>query len=335
MQTLDALIARTRDYVEEVLGTPLDLVPSDLGDKLPFFLRDRFAFYDGQLLDRRCLFAAPKSDLDDLEAPASLAKQVEQIASRTDAIVVLLLPVLAAYNRKRLIAHRINFIVARTQLFLPQLAVDLRDSCRPGIKLPAPPGKPLSPTAQMIVIDALLGDRLLGRIAKDIAQTLRVSAMAVGRALDELRATDFAALETQGQSHRLYFNVQGRALWDAARPLMSSPVRKVRSVTLAPSDDALLSAGELALAHYTSLGFPPRDTYAIHDKDWKRLFGDDPDVYDEWVPTPVRIETWSYPPAPLSRDGRTVDPLSLYLAIQPNDERVEIAADELLEKVFG
>jgi hypothetical protein len=334
-ETVEVLIDQARAYVETVLGTPLALAPSAVGDSLPFFVRDRYALYEGHLLDRRCLLVVPHADLDDLEPPAGLARQFRQIAGKTNATVILLLPTLAAYNRKRLIAQRINFIVAGAQLFIPELAVDLREHHRHPVETTRPEVKTLSPTAQTIVIDALLGPRLMGLIAKDIAATLEVSAMAAGRALDELRATPFTAMEPQGAGYRLYFKLHGRELWDAARPRLSSPVRKVRSVDHILPDPEVLVAGESALASYTSLAEPPRKAVAVHDREWQRLVLQDAVPPGDVPGALVLVETWSYSPRPLARDGRIVDPLSLHLSLDLTDERLEMAADALLETVFG
>jgi hypothetical protein len=317
-ETVEVLIDQARAYVETVLGTPLALAPSAVGDSLPFFVRDRYALYEGHLLDRRCLLVVPHADLDDLEPPAGLARQFRQIAGKTNATVILLLPTLAAYNRKRLIAQRINFIVAGAQLFIPELAVDLREHHRHPVETTRPEVKTLSPTAQTIVIDALLGPRLMGLIAKDIAATLEVSAM-----------------EPQGAGYRLYFKLHGRELWDAARPRLSSPVRKVRSVDHILPDPEVLVAGESALASYTSLAEPPRKAVAVHDREWQRLVLQDAVPPGDVPGALVLVETWSYSPRPLARDGRIVDPLSLHLSLDLTDERLEMAADALLETVFG
>lgn len=334
MDAPESLIAETRAYVQEVLGQPLVLAQSPLAEVLPHFLRDRYTFLEGTLFARPCLFVAPNRDLDALEAPAGLARQLAQVASRSDATVILLLPVLAAYNRRRLIDHGINFIVPGAQLFLPALAVDLREHVRPRLRPPQPDRKRLSPTAQMIVIDALLDGRLHGLIAKDIAETLGVSAMAVSRAMEELRTTTFTAMEPQGSGFRLYFKVLGRALWDEALPLMGTPVRKLRGVSNIPLAPNVFLAGESALARYTSLADPPRTVFAIHDKDWKMLTrhgGGETGL----ASGSIWLETWSYAPGALARGKDIVDPLSLFLSLEADDERLAIAAEDLLEGVFG
>ena len=79
---------------------------------------------------------------------------------------------------------------------------------------------------------------------------------------------------------------------------------------------------------------PARPTHALGRAEWiayradhhvVEVPSDDPDA--------VELEMWSYPPKQLS-DGELVDRLSLYLSLKDSqDERVEAALEELLEKI--
>jgi hypothetical protein len=331
-QVWHALTRSAERYVREILETPLTLRPYDGPPGLPYFLQDRYRFLEGELLGQRCIFmvAGPEG----LDSPANIAKHIRQVQQQVGAIVVLLLPTVAAYNRKRLIAQRINFLAPGAQLFLPELAVDLREHYRTAF-LPAPANGKLSPTSQMIVIAGALSADLSGLNAASVAQELCVSPMSISRAFDELRATDLVSLEPQGREYRLYFAAGGRELWDRARPRLRSPVRKTRGADFRPQGAVALLSGESALARYTSLAEPPRTTFAIHASDWKRLALDHAlDMVQMSDDPPVRIETWSYDPNVLAKGKDIVDPLSLYLSLDLVDERVEIAADDLLEAAF-
>jgi hypothetical protein len=51
-------------------------------------------------------------------------------------------------------------------------------------------------------------------------------------------------------------------------------------------------------------------------------------------PNAAEIELWRYEPALLSKDGKSVDPLSLYLSMRgTSDERVEAALANLLKGI--
>lgn len=330
---LGDLVPSAERYVQEVLGAPLALKPLGETRSLPYFLQDRYLFLEGELFSRRCIFMATPTD--GLDAPATLAKHIRQLQQQEPVMVVLLVAALTAYNRKRLIAQRINFLVPNTQLFLPELALDLREHYRLAVRPEADADK-LSPTSQMIIINGALGHTLSGLNVTGVARKLDVSPMSVSRAFDELRSTDLVALEPQGREHRLYFAAQGRELWERARPRLRSPVRKRRGAEFRPQGAATLLAGESALARYTSLAEPPRITFAIHASDWKRLALDHAlDMVEIADDPPFLVETWAYDPKTLARRDDLVDPLSLYLSLEPGDERVELAAEELLEGAFA
>jgi hypothetical protein len=320
-------------YVREVLGAPLALRRFDGARALPYFLQDRYQFLEGGLLGQRCLFMA--TGTEGLDSPANVAKHIRQVQQQAGDVVVLLVPTITAYNRKRLIAQRINFLAPAAQLFLPELAIDLREHYR-ATRRPMAEVDKLSPTSQMmIIIGALDPGRLSGLNATSIAAALHVSAMSISRAFDELRATDLVTLEPQAREYRLNFTAIGRDLWDRARPRLRSPVRKTRGADFRPKGATTLLAGESALAHYTSLAEPRRTTFAIHANDWKRLALDHAlDMVEMTDDPPFLVETWSYDPSVLAKREDLVDPLSLYLSLDLMDERMEIAAEELLEAAF-
>ena len=120
-----------------------------------------------------------------------------------------------------------------------------------------------------------------------------------------------------------------------AKPRLRSPVRKTRGADLRPEGATTLLAGECALAHYTSLAEPRRTAFAVHASAWKRLALDHVlDVVEMTDDPPFMVETWSYAPKVLTKREDRVDPLSLYLSLKLVDERMEIAAEELLEATF-
>jgi hypothetical protein len=330
---LNELAHSAERYVREVLDAPLTLRVYDSARTLPYFLLDRYQFLEGELLGQRCIFMAVGTER--LDSPAHVAKHLRQVQQQVGSVVVLLVPTITAYNRKRLIGQRINFLAPAAQLFLPELAVDLREHYR-AAQRPTTKVNKLSPTSQMmIIIGALDAGRLNGLNATSIAAALEVSAMSISRAFDELRTTELVNLEPQAREHRLYFTAAGRELWDRAKPRLRSPVRKTRGADFRPKGATTLLAGESALAHYTSLGEPTRTTFAIHANDWKRLALDHAlDMVEMTDDPPFLVETWSYDPRVLARREDLVDPLSLYLSLDLVDERMEIAAEELLEGAF-
>ncbi len=295
---------------------------------LPTFLERTYKFYESQIAGRRCIFLAAG---EHTAPPSELAKHVGLIRSALDdATIILAVPSLSAHNRSRLIAHGIPFVVPGNQLYIPDLAMDLREHFR----APKPRSSDgLSPAAQAVLFHYLLRLDESATTPSAIAKRLRYSAMSVGRAFDDLVAAGLAKAERRGKERHLQFERDRRALLEAASTLLRSPVRSVKHVKGRSVAHHLKLAGERALAELTDLMRPPRDTYAVAANNWKAIaeaFGlVEVDEYEE----SYAVETWSYDPAGLS-DGPVVDPLSLYAQFRDHrDERVSMAAEKLLENL--
>ena len=279
----------------------------------------------GRLARRRCVFLVAK---DNSATPSGIAKHVELVRAAVDAIVVFVAPALSPHNRARLIRHRVPFVVPGNQLYIPDLAIDLREYFRARKQRRV---VILSPAAQAVLFHRLLRLDEAATTPSLLATPLHYSAMSIGRAFDELVDTGLAQTERHGKERHLRFDAEGRLLFDAARDLLRSPVRTEKSIFHVRGFGALQRAGESALAELTDLSAPPLDTFAVAASDWKEtaetngLFETDRDDAEGIV------ETWAYDPAGLS-GADVVDRLSLYAQFRDHrDERVSMAAERLLE----
>ena len=298
------------------------------GASLPTFLERAYKFCESQIAGRRCIFLVAG---EPAAPPSELAKHVGLIRSAfDDATIILAVPSLSAHNRSRLIALGIPFVVPGNQLYIPDLAMDLREHFR------APKSRStdgLSPAAQAVLFHYLLRLDEFAMTPSAIAKRLRYSAMSIGRAFDDLVAVGLAKAERRGKERHLQFEKDRRALFEAASTLLRSPVRSMKYVRGRSIAHHLKLAGESALAELTDLTRPPKDTYAVAASNWKasaEAFGlVEVDEYEE----NCVIDTWSYDPAGLS-NGPVVDPLSLYAQFRDHrDERVSISAEKLLENL--
>ncbi len=295
---------------------------------LPTFLEHAYKFYESQIAGRRCIFLVAG---ERAATPSDLAKHVGLIRSKVgDATIILAVPSLSAHNRSRLIALGIPFVVPRNQLYIPDLAMDLREHFR------APKSRSadgLFPAAQAVLFHYLLRLDPQANTPSEIAQRLSYSAMSIGRAFDDLVANGLAKAERQGKERHLLFKQDGRTLLDAARAMLRSPIRSVKHVKGRGVAHRLKRAGESALAELTDLTHPEKDTYAVAATDWKATAKALSLTEVDEVEECYAIAAWSYDPAGLSIDP-VVDLLSLYAQFHDHkDERVSAAAESLLEKL--
>ena len=321
------IAAALQRYLEDTLHEPARVVALERAPGLPAFLSRMYSLHEGRMAGRRCVFLVTAGNT---ATPSEVARHVALVRPAVDAIVVFVAPWLSAHNRSRLIGRGVPFVVPGNQLYIPDLAMDLRERFRaPRLRHTAG----LSPAAQAVLFHRLLRLDEAATTPSRVATQLRYSAMSIGRAFDDLVRAGLAHTKKDGRERRIRFNADGRQLFDAAHDLLRSPVRTekfVRDVHAAPP---LKRAGESALAELTELSIPSLETFAIAASDWKNIARTHGLVETDRDRASHIVETWSYDPAALSA-AHTVDPLSLYARFRDHrDERVSMAAERLLDRM--
>ena len=336
-------------YLDQTTGLKVELIPC-VASSVPFFLRGRYDLAEGSLHGRDHVFFAPKPDFTDW-TPSSIQSDREQLAGIFHRVPIFVAQRVQSNQRQRLIQMRIPFIVPGTQMYLPELLIDLREHFA-GQR--AKPVETLSPSAQAIFLTAL--EQRLERFenAHAITKLVKYTAMTVGRSMDELEAVGLARVVRLGKIKSLHFGVETEAvswrrLWDRALPHLRSPVR--RSFPLYEYPPALLAQAHIgglnALAQYSSLNEPNKKVWAI-GPEWYR--GNAVALEGAEAPGPdwgnETLEIWSYDPGLSFNEasswirgrhperGGLVDRLSLFLALRnATDERVEQALEHMIEEI--
>ncbi len=315
-------------YLAEALHDDIQISRFRGRASLPAFIERSYKLYESTIADRPCVFMAAG---DQSNSPTDIAKHISIVrAAFKVALVAYAASSLSAHNRARLIKQRVPFVIPGNQLYMPDLAIDLREHFRASRTINA---EALSPAAQAVLLDHLLRSDTLTALPSQIAERLHYSAMSIGRAFDDLVALGLAETETVGRTRHIQFKHTGRKLFDAARSYLISPVRSVKYVKSRINHAGLLVAGESALAELTDLSRPRTPTYALAASSWKAIARDRHLVETEKLDAELAIETWSYDPSALSTSG-TVDALSLYAQYKDHrDERIAGAAEQLLEHI--
>lgn len=323
------LVTSVQHYLHETLGVPTsgDKAWADQ-DGLPYFLQDAFDFQTLDILGHTVLLALDrtpeKASLGDIRA------QLDKVRSMAKQPTVYVTKALASYERKRLIEQKVPFIVPGNQLYLPDLGLDLREYFR---LRPTAAGSPLSPSAQAMLITALLRPHWEPEWhPAEVATMLGYTPMTLSRAVRELSAAGLASVRKAGRAQYLTMAFSPQETWEQATPLLRSPVqRTVWTSAPIPPDLTLRLAGLSALAHHTMLAEPRLPVHAVSRAAWQSLKST-VDELPEAMPGAYEWQLWNYSPA-LQPDSDTVDPLSLSLSLRDNpDERVQSALDALKEQ---
>jgi hypothetical protein len=315
-------------YLHEITGaTPLiERLPRQALTTLPLFLSRAFELRQLRLFGDSFLIATPTAD--DQPGLRQLVRQREALSDKLGSTVVLVLPQIKSYERKRLIEKRVPFIVPGRQLFLPMLLIDLRErfptQARP---------KSISWVAQVLQIRQLVMQDMEECPLSHIAKLLGYTPMAISQAVDELVALQLCDRVRAGRAKLLQFPLPPRELWRAAAPRMRSPVKKsLLARRLMNGRTPPRFAGMTALAEYTDLVQSGIETFALSEDGMRNALADGTVESCELEEDAVAVvESWAYMPELTSR-GPSVDPLSLYLCYREDrDERIQLALEQLLE----
>lgn len=308
-------------YLNKILGLQLRFKPWRGADLLSFTLRDRYDYFKTDILGCRCLLVIDKDGSH--VTPTAIRKQTELIAKEWSGDVVYVREKVTASNRDRFIQNRISFIVPGYQLYLPLLAINLREHFS---STPAPV-KWLSPSTQILVLHSIYNHYnpfFPDATKKDIAQRLGYTKMTMTRAFRELREVVKDKIDL--------VQAEGDTLWKQVKPFLRSPIRQHFFYDIGQNSECENSyiSGECALSCYTMLAGPSHKVVCMSSGDWRVFHKDNAGVQIDYPEEDVlEVEVWRYKPELLAID-RVADPLSVLLSLQTEeDERVEMALQEI------
>jgi len=343
----DVLVQALQRSLEQSLHTPLPLTRWSGEIALPVVLRKSYAFHTGVLLGASCLFMFEKQRAGDLPTPAAVLRQIQLVHAQTDAIVVFVSQDIPAHRRPRFIEQAIPFVIPGVQIYLPDLGFELREHLRRRRNTPMRPATAehaLSPSAQAVLIFALLDKSDEPILAYEMGVILGYSRMTLSRAVRELEAADLVKTVKHGRSLRLAFEKKRRSLWRRALPMLRTPVRSTAIIRgdISFTEGLRLASGS-ALSRLTMLGEPTVPVYALGNDDLKRLTPGKSPTFARLerslnrrpgaLESSCQLQSWIYRPD-LVPGQDTVDPLSLWLSVRDDpDERVAISIEEIMEEL--
>lgn len=316
-------------YFKELLDIDVRLQSIKKIKNTPFALIARYQFYRLHLLEY--VFILAESRVEYEITPAEYKKHVELIRKITGKDVIIVFSWCTAFIRKRLINYKLPFIVPGKQMYLPDLAIDLREHFTKARQEQAH----LSPSAQVSVLYHLQKDLPQPFTPKELEKRLGYTKMTMTRAVEELVNHGLCRSEKKGKNKLVWFNYQAYELWEKALPLLRNPIKKVLPLHKYPPKKvaAYIHAGINALSETTMISPDKIPVYAIGRDGFNILkiqnFIKIAELKEDAV---MQLEVWSYNPALLSQRS-SVDNLSLYLSMKDiHDERIQLALNEIMEE---
>lgn len=324
-------------YLESTLGVEAHLKSaSDL--KVPFHIKDAYKPVNLSILiggksQLSMLLLLPVED--EYPGAVALGKHITQVRTATDKVIVYVCKSLSAPDRRSLIVHHINFIQPGYQMFIPELAIDLRESVRK--RRNEDEITALLPAAQAMLLGCLFekwsNDKLYTSNA--IMLGFNYSRVTLSKVIDQfLKLHIIHPAQSQGFINLYSFGPSRAQVFRNAHRYMRSPVkRKVAIDRKLHLGDGVFLAGETALAKYTMLAEPVQPVYGMTKKQFDDMVEQNAfKVTDSVDETRAWVEIWAY--RSLKADENIADEASLLLSLEDNpDERVQIALDEIKEKI--
>lgn len=325
---MDQHATNFKRYLKETLD--IDARPKQwLGTgSLPIFLRNMYIFFEVRILGMHCLVMATKDKTE--QTPTTIQKHMLQVRKKWHHEVIYVQQKVTAYNRKRLIQHKIPFVVPLNQMYLPFLGIDLREHFKNIRETEAS----FSPSTQVVVLYYLSQNSQLRLTPKTLAGELGYSIMTMTRALDELDGTGLGTIAMEGRERVLRFNQNKKQVWETALERLRSPVKKKLWIKTHSNKLLGMKAGLSALAHYSNMAEPANPVLALGGKQWKKVHATDGVMtLDIAESNATELEVWSYSPKLFANKG-VVDRFSLFLSMRAdNDERVQSALESMMEHV--
>lgn len=324
---------KTAHYIQNVLGiedVEICPVPRNWRNKVPFFLAELYDLYESTLFARQVYFVVPIG-LDTFST-WQREKHIELLKHYLDGVIILLLENVEAYHRTRLIQKGLNFIVPGTQMFLPSLLLDLKETFPKRLLKKAK----LTPSAQCILLYHILNknDNVEDMSFKKIAHRFDYTQPTITHAVNSLKEQNLCVVKTSKEKF-LHFNYQAKDLWKAALPFMRSPVKKKIYTHEQPAPN-ILRSNISALTKYSEINAGTLHYYAMDQHTFNRIYLQKKIAYHDVADGTYCMEIWSYNPLLLARLGtiqNVVDPLSLYLSMQDSpDERTQMALESMIER---
>jgi hypothetical protein len=313
-------------YIQDALGVNLNLVKVNKEElkNIPFYILNAFNVWKGKIFDRDA-FLLEKLNHEQL-TPLQYEKQQELLEKKLLGPVIFVIPEIKAYDRKRLVQKKVNFIIQDKQMFIPQLLIDLKEYHVKPVKI-----KYLQPSAQVVLLYHFQRENLNELTYKQIAGLLGYPYLKISRALENL--TNCNLCKTEGKKEKtILFHLEKQELWNKALEVMRSPFIKQVYINTALPATMVYKSNMNALAFYTDLNDDGLKHYAVSQNDFTKLKKNGKITETSNYDGDYIIEIWRYEPGVLT-DNEYVDPLSLYLAHKDDkNERIGLALEQIIKK---
>ncbi|MDH0646381.1 hypothetical protein N5D48_06570 [Pseudomonas sp. GD03858] len=327
-----------KTYIESVLGVTAHLEPMQI--RVPYTVQDSYKTYElsiptGKNSALKIMLLVARDEVD-YPGIVKLQKHIELVRKATNQVIAYVCRSMSIPDRRSLITHQVNFIQPGFQMFIPEIALDLRESFRQ--RREQGEIAALLPAAQAMLLSCLYAGKTDEAYftTNALLGDLNYSRVTLSKAVEQLTSLEVITPAKSDLPWKTYaFEGSPAEVFRKARQYLRSPVRKTVGITrnTIPMAPGVYLAGETALAKYTMLAEPEQAVWGMTKKVFNDMLAhrafevvESVDAIEEWV------EIWAYPS--LTESTCIADAASLFLSLDDApDERIQIALNELKEQV--
>lgn len=231
-------------------------------------------------------------------------------------------------QRDALIQSKISFIATPEQIYLPFLGIVLSERFKKAKEINV---EKMMPVTQQLFL-YLLYHKESSVLKSKAADDLGITRTSITRASEQLFAMDLIEQNKMGKAVYMRLKYNPKEAIEKATPYMINPIQSKMTVDKTDFNEKHLYSGETALSLYSMLNPPMVKDVAIYkgNIDIKTL--KEVDVRFSDTNSVITIELWKYDPMLFAHSDK-VDPVSLFCLLKEvEDERVEMAVEEMMEE---
>ena len=277
------------------------------------FLSGSFNLYRANVLGTSVLLAK------DISGEEGFLKRLDALEKAIGEPVAAVIPSATFSEKRTLMAVRRGFVTEQGDMYLPQIALALTADAakkRSGVRS-------FSPAQQQAFLYCLLEE---GELTQEgLREKTGMSAAGTSRALSSLVDAGLVDYEVSGKTgrKRTYFVPDKSELFRRGRRLFGDPVKSVARCS-AGSGAGLPISGLSALAERSELVAPQRTIVAAGSNNNILETPSEANTDGD-----ILVQRLSYDPVPFA-EGGVVDPFTMLMTIDEEDERISISLREAL-----
>src|SRR4030043_1081444 len=207
---------RCKRYLLDTLGIHANFSKHTKPGSIPFFLQDTYDFFNLSLHQENFIALIPKNEEE--PTPAAIRKHVDIVEKALNIKGIFLQTNISSFSRRRLIEYKVPFIIPENQMYLPDIAIDLREHfIKRSSKAAA-----FGPSTQAVVLYALTQQITEAITPKELTEKLGYSKMTMSRSIDEIEAAELAEVVIEGKNRLVRFEKNKRNFWNKALQLLKT-----------------------------------------------------------------------------------------------------------------